>query len=92
MANIKGVSRPNWNDDVPPRTLDAACATESGSGGKLNGGIPLAAPVRMKPRANRQIRRRTPYKGIAERFTERFVQHCDTPATSGTHTSSGYQT
>lgn len=57
MANIEGVSNPNWNDyDVPPRTLDAARTPESGSGGKLNSGIPLAAPARMKPRANRQIR------------------------------------
>lgn len=35
MANIEGVSNPNWNDyDVPPRTLDAACTPESGSGGE----------------------------------------------------------
>ena len=71
MINVDGVSNGNWDScNVPPRTLDAARTTESGSGGKLDRGIHAAAPARMKPLADRQIRSRTPIKEIAERFIQ----------------------
>lgn len=56
MADAEGFHTPSWNtSNMPPRTLDAARTPESGSGGKLNSGIPVAALARMKPRADWQI-------------------------------------
>lgn len=57
MANVESISNASWNSyNAPPRTLDTARTTESGSGGKLNSGRPAAAPARMKRPANGQIR------------------------------------
>lgn len=57
MANVESLTNASWNSyNAPPRTLDTARTTESGSGGKLNSGRPAAAPARMKRPANGQIR------------------------------------
>ena len=57
MAPLDDIRSPNWRSyNLPPRALDAARSTESGSGGKLNCGIYAAAPARMETPANRQNR------------------------------------
>ena len=57
MTNVEGVPSPNWSTyDLPPRTLDNARTPESSAAGKLNIGTSEAAPTRMKPHADLQIR------------------------------------